>query len=426
MWPCRSTTCGIAARTVRQTPSTSTSKTRSHSSAEIGAPSPRSTARCRRWPPPRRGRRSARPSRRPPPRSRAWSVTSAAIPIARSPIRSAASRASRGRGRRPRPRRPACASGARPRSRSPAPRRSPAPPFRSGRRAGMRRGSVLAPRISLPVPCPDSGPSIPSSPSPSWRRASSRAGASATSSSARWRTGMATRSGASTRGLPQPTAGPAPITSSPASSRTSIRATGRCAATGCRARPAGTATASRRARGREAARHLLEAGDRGLRHRRVQRALPGVRLRVRRGVEPADRADRLLDRPRRPLRHPRQRLHRVGLVVAAEALGRRTASTRATRSCPTARAAAPRSPPTRSPSDTRTSRTPLYTCASRCSTRAGTSGESLLVWTTTPWTLPGNVAVAVAPDVTYVKAAVEGETLILAEPLVEQGARRGA
>jgi isoleucyl-tRNA synthetase len=48
------------------------------------------------------------------------------------------------------------------------------------------------------------------------------------------------------------------------------------------------------------------------------------------------------------------------------------------------------------------------------------AGESLLVWTTTPWTLPGNVAVAVSPDVTYVKARVEGETLILAEPLVER------
>jgi len=47
-------------------------------------------------------------------------------------------------------------------------------------------------------------------------------------------------------------------------------------------------------------------------------------------------------------------------------------------------------------------------------------GESLLVWTTTPWTLPGNVAVAVAPDVTYVKARVEDETLILAEPLLEK------
>jgi isoleucyl-tRNA synthetase len=48
------------------------------------------------------------------------------------------------------------------------------------------------------------------------------------------------------------------------------------------------------------------------------------------------------------------------------------------------------------------------------------SGESLLVWTTTPWTLPGNVAVAVAPGVTYARAQVDGETVILAEPLVEK------
>ncbi|HET7417144.1 MAG TPA: isoleucine--tRNA ligase [Solirubrobacterales bacterium] len=45
---------------------------------------------------------------------------------------------------------------------------------------------------------------------------------------------------------------------------------------------------------------------------------------------------------------------------------------------------------------------------------------SLLVWTTTPWTLPGNVAVAIAPDVTYVRVDVDGETLIVAEPLVEK------
>jgi isoleucyl-tRNA synthetase len=44
--------------------------------------------------------------------------------------------------------------------------------------------------------------------------------------------------------------------------------------------------------------------------------------------------------------------------------------------------------------------------------------ESLLVWTTTPWTLPGNVAVAVKPDITYVRARVGDETLILAAPLV--------
>jgi isoleucyl-tRNA synthetase len=48
------------------------------------------------------------------------------------------------------------------------------------------------------------------------------------------------------------------------------------------------------------------------------------------------------------------------------------------------------------------------------------SGESLLVWTTTPWTLPGNEAVAVAPDVDYVRARVDRATLILAAPLVEK------
>jgi isoleucyl-tRNA synthetase len=50
---------------------------------------------------------------------------------------------------------------------------------------------------------------------------------------------------------------------------------------------------------------------------------------------------------------------------------------------------------------------------------------SLLVWTTTPWTLPGNVAVAVHPEVEYVtveRALLEGgrERLILARPLLEK------
>ncbi|HEX3174738.1 MAG TPA: isoleucine--tRNA ligase [Solirubrobacterales bacterium] len=60
--------------------------------------------------------------------------------------------------------------------------------------------------------------------------------------------------------------------------------------------------------------------------------------------------------------------------------------------------------------------------------RSETSGsaERLLLWTTTPWTLPGNVAVAVAPDVTYVRAKVEDEVLILAEPLVERVLGEGA
>ena len=52
-------------------------------------------------------------------------------------------------------------------------------------------------------------------------------------------------------------------------------------------------------------------------------------------------------------------------------------------------------------------------------------GTSLLVWTTTPWTLPGNVAVAAHPDVEYVtirRGLPEGgsERLILAKPLLEK------
>jgi isoleucyl-tRNA synthetase len=50
----------------------------------------------------------------------------------------------------------------------------------------------------------------------------------------------------------------------------------------------------------------------------------------------------------------------------------------------------------------------------------GLGEESLLVWTTTPWTLPGNVAVAVAPEVEYVRAGREGEILIVAAALAER------
>jgi isoleucyl-tRNA synthetase len=52
--------------------------------------------------------------------------------------------------------------------------------------------------------------------------------------------------------------------------------------------------------------------------------------------------------------------------------------------------------------------------------------ERLLVWTTTPWTLPGNVAVAVSPSSTYATVREGGETFVLAEdrvqPLFGEGA----
>ena len=148
-------------------------------------------------------------------------------------------------------------------------------------------------------------------------------------------------------------------------SRTSIPATRRCAATTCPQGRLGLPRAPGRARDREGARDLVEGRDRGLRDRGVQSALPGVRAALRRGLEPAHRADRLLDRPRRPLRHDDHRLHRVGLVVAAADLGRRS-PLRGPQGRPrTARAAARRFPRTRSRRATRTSRTRPSTCASR-------------------------------------------------------------
>jgi isoleucyl-tRNA synthetase len=54
----------------------------------------------------------------------------------------------------------------------------------------------------------------------------------------------------------------------------------------------------------------------------------------------------------------------------------------------------------------------------------GTSPIYLLAWTTTPWTLPGNTALAVAEEVEYAVVEVEGEggikeKLVIAEPLAE-------
>ena len=44
------------------------------------------------------------------------------------------------------------------------------------------------------------------------------------------------------------------------------------------------------------------------------------------------------------------------------------------------------------------------------------TGEWILAWTTTPWTLPSNLAVAVGPDITYVTVETrDGERCVLAE-----------
>ncbi|BBZ39161.1 isoleucine--tRNA ligase [Mycobacterium conspicuum] len=50
-------------------------------------------------------------------------------------------------------------------------------------------------------------------------------------------------------------------------------------------------------------------------------------------------------------------------------------------------------------------------------------GAYLLVWTTTPWTLPSNLAVAVNPDVTYVQVRVGDRRYVLAQPRLAGYAR---
>jgi isoleucyl-tRNA synthetase len=47
------------------------------------------------------------------------------------------------------------------------------------------------------------------------------------------------------------------------------------------------------------------------------------------------------------------------------------------------------------------------------------SEDKLVIWTTTPWTLPGNVAVAVGPDIEYARVAASDEVLVVAASRVE-------
>lgn len=47
-------------------------------------------------------------------------------------------------------------------------------------------------------------------------------------------------------------------------------------------------------------------------------------------------------------------------------------------------------------------------------------GSTLLAWTTTPWTLPANTAVAINKDLHYVEVLVGNETLILAKELLDK------
>src|SRR5919106_1165698 len=47
-------------------------------------------------------------------------------------------------------------------------------------------------------------------------------------------------------------------------------------------------------------------------------------------------------------------------------------------------------------------------------------GSSILAWTTTPWTLPANLGLAIDPDELYVRVLLDAEDVILAKKLREQ------
>lgn len=49
---------------------------------------------------------------------------------------------------------------------------------------------------------------------------------------------------------------------------------------------------------------------------------------------------------------------------------------------------------------------------------------SFVIWTTTPWTLPANVAIAAHPDYEYVFLKVDGEVFVVAEGLLEDFVKR--
>lgn len=46
--------------------------------------------------------------------------------------------------------------------------------------------------------------------------------------------------------------------------------------------------------------------------------------------------------------------------------------------------------------------------------------EKFIIWTTTPWTIPSNMAISVHPDLTYVSVRVEETTYIIAEKLLDK------
>ena len=178
----------------------------------------------------------------------------------------------------------------------------------------------------------------------------------------------------------------------------------------------GLPRASRRDRGREGARAHQQARDRGVRCRRVHAALPRLRVALRRGLGRADRAIRRLDRHEGRVLDAVQRVHRIGLVDHPPDVGQGPRLRGPPGHARTARAAAPRCRATRSAQGYQDVVDPSVFVRFPI-TSGGPTEADLLVWTTTPWTLVSNVAVAAGPDIVYVqlRGAAPGRDLVLAE-----------
>ncbi len=48
----------------------------------------------------------------------------------------------------------------------------------------------------------------------------------------------------------------------------------------------------------------------------------------------------------------------------------------------------------------------------------------IVIWTTTPWTIPANLGISVHPDFTYVVVSVNGDKYLVAEALLEASCKR--
>ena len=150
------------------------------------------------------------------------------------------------------------------------------------------------------------------------------------------------------------------------------------------------------------ARLQLEARDRGVRARRSSRASAATSSsKSPAGSYRAARSGSAVDGLGQRLLHLQRHEHRVHLADAQGGARDAAGSTWATARPSGARAAARRSRSTSWPAR-RTTRSSRRSVALRpLPVARPATGESLVIWTTTPWTLPANVAAAVNPDAEY-------------------------